>query len=65
MKKILVGLALSLIIVLGIAASGCISGEKTSTPSSETTEQKKTTNVVIYGYGSEMITLDPSTEFSN
>ena len=23
------------------------------------------TNVIIYGYGSEMITLDPSTEFSN
>ncbi|WP_226996556.1 ABC transporter substrate-binding protein [Thermococcus sp. 5-4] len=67
MKKEL-ALFMLVITVMGVVASGCLSGQEstsTSTASGETSTPEKTTNVVIYGYGSEMITLDPSTEFSN
>lgn len=60
------------IVIFGVVASGCISGGNTSTTQTQSTTSKQsstaektTTNVVIYGYQSEMITLDPSTEFSN
>lgn len=67
---------LVLVVLFSVVATGCIGSKKTSTSPTTTTKVEteksqptqtttKTTNVVIYGYGSEMITLDPSTEFSN
>ena len=63
MKKVFVGVLIMFFLILGVVASGCISGEQSS--SSTTSQQAKTSNVVIYGYDAEMITLDPSIEFSN
>lgn len=69
MKKIVVRLFLMTLLVFGVIASGCIGGETTSTKQSTETSSSTTktqvSNVVIYGYDSEMITLDPSIEFSN
>jgi len=71
MKKVAISIFLMSLVILGVIASGCIGGETTSTvqssketPSSTETESQ-VSNVVIYGYESEMITLDPSIEFSN
>ena len=68
MKKGMALFALA-IVLMGVVASGCIGGQEstsTGTASGKTTSSKtQAPSVVIYGYGSEMITLDPSTEFSN
>ncbi|AGK61240.1 ABC-type dipeptide transport system, periplasmic component [Archaeoglobus sulfaticallidus PM70-1] len=72
MRKLLsVGFVIALI--LAIAISGCAGTNKTTEPSTppsegakeETKKVESKPNVVIYGYVSEMTTLDPSTEFSN
>ncbi len=67
-----IGLFVLAVVIFSVIASGCISGGTTSTTQtpSQTSKkvsmtEKETTNVVIYGYGHEMVTLDPSTEFSN
>jgi len=60
MSRNLVIAAVVIIIIIIAAVGGylAMSGHK------ETTPQQKT-STVIYGYQTEMITLDPSTEFSN
>ncbi|MBC7094453.1 ABC transporter substrate-binding protein [Thermococcus sp.] len=69
MKKIVIQSLLVALLVFGVIASGCIGGETTSTQqsteTSSSTTETQVSNVVIYGYDSEMITLDPSIEFSN
>ncbi|AEC51401.1 extracellular solute-binding protein [Pyrococcus sp. NA2] len=62
--------ALLVFLMLGVViAAGCIGGKTTSKPSTTSSpspkEESQVSNVVIYGYDSEMITLDPSIEFSN
>jgi peptide/nickel transport system substrate-binding protein len=74
MRKLL-SIGFVIVLILAIAFSGCAGTNKTTEPTTtstakeetkeETKAEAKKPNVVIYGYVSEMTTLDPSTEFSN
>jgi len=68
-RKKVFSFALLFVLVAAVVATGCIGGETTSTQqSTESSSSPKTetqvSDVVIYGYDSEMITLDPSIDFS-
>ncbi len=57
-KILIATIVVVVIIIAAIGAYFAMSGEKKP-------EKPSTPSTVIYGYGTEMITLDPSTEFSN
>jgi len=55
--KVLVAVIVVIVIIAAVGAYFALSGEKKEKPATPST--------VIYGYNVEMITLDPSTEYSN
>ncbi len=55
-------LGLAILLVFAVALCGCMGVKEKP---AEKSKEESMKNVVIYGYLSEMTTLDPSTEFSN